>query len=214
MKKFTRFIVLLFAITLGVLLMQNVNTVYATDVVPTTTLSTEAVVTTAPEDLPDLIEDNILDTVAPKVQLGMQIGQAIITAIGMFVIFKQRIEVAVTKRKAKEATDALTVERSERQMVLKVLGTLGYTMDIIVQNSKLPATDKIAISKLISEDQAAMALLSDTIAEIAGMDKADVSAILDSVKDMAGLAVGGINAIKTGNLKPLTDALGEATKEE
>ena len=208
--KLKRIFVMLLLIVLNFGFASRVN---ATTTAPVTTEEVTTIATTAPGELPDLLEDNILDTVAPKVQLGLQITQAVATVIGLFIIFKQRIEVAVAKRKEREATDALTVERSERQMVLKVLGTLGYTMDIIVQNSKLPATDKIAISKLISDDQTAMALLSDTIAEIAGMDKTDVSAILDSVKDIVGVTAGGFSAVKTGNIKPLTDALGEITKE-
>ena len=212
MKNLLRFVGLIIAATFGAYLATNMTAVNADTTEPITTVEVTEVLTTVPEELPDLLGDNLLDTVAPKAQLVFQIGQAIITAIGLVVIFKQRIEVAVAKRKEAEANGELTVERSERQMVLKVLNTLGYTMNIIVQNSKLPTEDRIAISKLISDDQVAMAQLSDTIAQISGLSKTDVSGILDSLKDVMNVGVGAVTAVKTGNIDALTDVLGDVEK--
>lgn len=184
--------------------------------ITTETITTQEV-TTVPEvtETPvvdDIFEEPLLDNVAPKVQFGIQIFSFVYTIGATLLIFKQRIDVAVAKRREKEAKENLTAEEGLRKVQMNSLNVILDVLNIITQNSKITPTEKINITELITTAKTQNIEVLDLVSQITNMDKTDISDILDSIKDIANIATAGYTAVKTGDLSKLVinkDEVGE-----
>jgi len=188
--------------------------VSASEVTTEPEITTELEITTevATSPVGDLFEEPLIESVIPKVQLGFQILSFVYLVGVTIVAFKQRIDVAVAKKREKDALDELTVEQRLRQVEIGSIAIIMDVLDIIVQNSKMKTEDKLSITKMISTNQAQMTEVLDLAAQITNLDKTDISNILSSLGDLATLATAGYSAIKTGDISKLNvtkDEVGE-----
>ncbi len=202
---------LVFLFALLVVLVVSIPQISAMEVTTTTeeTTMTEEVITTTPvtEPAANIIDDLAIDQIAPKLQLYTQILSLVVMAGSIIIALKQRVDVAVAKKRLADSQNELTAEQKLREFAIGQNMVVMRVLSIIVENSKLPTQDKLSVQQLIANNQKEGEDLMSLVSQLTNLDKTDISAILGQIGDLVGLVSGGIHAVKTGDLSKVTSAM-------
>ncbi len=185
MKKLYAFIIILFA---TVALAFAGNNVYATDL--TTTIITETT-DTGSENL-DFFTDLTTNLTFDKV---MTIVDFLIFIVGVIVVAKQRVEVAVAKTLAKRATEEKDEAYGILEMTLATNEANTTTLNKIVQASKMTTADKADIAlntaktlDTIATTRAKLAAKGSTVLGVISQVKTEVTDGFETAKSLAANA--------------------------
>ncbi len=169
--------------------------------------TSEEVITTISEPAENIIDDLAIDQIAPKLQLGAQIMSLVVMVVSIFIALKQRVDVAVAKKRLADAQGELTAEQKLREFAIGQNMIVLRVLSIIVENSKLKTEDKLSVQQLIATNQKEGDELMSLVSQLTNLDKTDISAILGQIGDIVGLVSGGVQAFKTGDLSKVTSAM-------
>jgi hypothetical protein len=183
-----------------------VSTAHATELT-----TTEPVITTAIEETTFAVVDEGVvgyfeEITFDKVMAILQWG---VIVIGFYTVLRQKVDVAVAKRRQKEAELKVTEQENTQITLLESFDVFTQTLGMIIGASKMPTVDKIYVGELLSATRTKIANTLIVVKSVTDTIKEDGPGIFNAAMDVVNVVAEGVNAVKTGNVQSVLEKYSE-----